>query len=60
MSGIFLDLTTAAMRAHLSLRQFQRVIEEVPKLKLLKIGRKHFILTRDFDEWQERRKAIKR
>jgi hypothetical protein len=52
---MFLDIPTAATLAGYSKRQFERIIG-VENIPVVRIGRKHFILGRDFRNWEERRK----
>lgn len=52
---MFLDIPTAAEMAGFSLRHFRRIIEE-DQIPVMQIGRKFFILGRDFSNW----KATKR
>ena len=49
---MFLDIPTAAEMAGFSLRHFRRIIEE-DQIPIVQIGRKFFILGRDFSSWQE-------
>ena len=49
--GKFLDLPTAAFQAGYSSRQFRKIIEE-DRIPVMQIGRKFFILGRDFENWQ--------
>ena len=48
---MFLDIPTAAEMAGFSLRHFRRIIEE-DRIPIVQIGRKFFILGRDFSSWQ--------
>jgi hypothetical protein len=48
---MFLDIPTAADLAGFSLRHFRRIIEE-DRIPIVQIGRKFFILGRDFTNWQ--------
>ena len=48
---MFLDIPTAADMAGFSLRHFRRIIEE-DRIPIVQIGRKFFILGRDFMTWQ--------
>ena len=50
----FLDIPTAAQFAGFSSRHFRRIIEE-DGIPVLQIGRKMFIVTRDFEEWKSTR-----
>jgi hypothetical protein len=52
---MFLDIPTAAEMAGFSLRHFRRIIEE-DRIPIVQIGRKFFILGRDFSSWQEGKK----
>ena len=47
---IFLDIPSAAAMAGFSVRHFRRIIEE-DFIPIMQIGRKFFILGRDFDSW---------
>ena len=53
---MFLDITTAAGMAGFSLRHFRRIIEE-DRIPIVQIGRKFFILGRDFTSWETGRKS---
>ncbi len=55
---MFLDIPTAAEMAGFSLRHFRRIIEE-DGIPTVQIGRKFFILGRDFSSWQSG-KRVKR
>jgi len=57
-SRMFLDIPTAAELAGFSIRHFRRIIEE-DRIPIVQIGRKFFILGRDFSSW-ETSKKIKR
>lgn len=46
----FLDIPTAASEAGYSPRHFRRIIEE-EGIPILQIGRKFFIVSRDFEAW---------
>ena len=52
---MFLDIPTAAEMAGFSLRHFRRIIEE-DRIPIVQIGRKFFILGRDFTSWQASKK----
>ena len=52
---MFLDIPTAAEMAGFSIRHFRRIIEE-DRIPIVQIGRKFFILGRDFSSWQEAKK----
>ncbi|MDP3731041.1 MAG: helix-turn-helix domain-containing protein [bacterium] len=52
---MFLDIPNAAELAGFSIRHFRRVIEE-ERIPIVQIGRKFFILGRDFENWQETRR----
>jgi hypothetical protein len=57
---MFLDIPTAAEMAGFSLRHFRRIIEE-DQIPVIQIGRKFFILGRDFSTWkagQKERRAV--
>lgn len=54
---IFLDMPTAAQLSGLSLRQFMRHIHE-DGVPIVQIGRKFFILSRDFEKWERERKVV--
>ena len=47
---MFLDIPTAAEMAGFSIRHFRRIIEE-DGIPIVQIGRKFFILGRDFQSW---------
>ena len=53
---MFLDIPTAAGMAGFSLRHFRRIIEE-DRIPIVQIGRKFFILGRDFTSWNDTRKS---
>ena len=55
---MFLDIPTAAEMAGFSLRHFRRIIEE-DSIPIVQIGRKFFILGRDFTSWQESKETKK-
>ena len=55
---MFLDIPTAAELAGFSIRHFRRIIEE-DRIPIVQIGRKFFILGRDFSSW-ESSKRLKR
>ena len=55
---MFLDIPTAAELAGFSIRHFRRIIEE-DNIPIVQIGRKFFILGRDFSSW-ESSKRLKR
>jgi hypothetical protein len=48
---MFLDIPTAAEMAGFSIRHFRRIIEE-DNIPIVQIGRKFFILGRDFANWE--------
>ena len=50
----FLDIPTAAEFAGFSPRHFRRIIEEY-RIPVMQIGRKMFIVTRDFEAWKSTR-----
>jgi hypothetical protein len=54
----FLDIPTAAGLAGLSLRHFRRLMEE-DRVPVVEIGRKFFILGRDFNRWEASRRGRK-
>ena len=56
---MFLDIPTAAEMAGFSLRHFRRIIEE-DNIPIVQIGRKFFILGRDFTSWQEGKRTKQR
>ena len=47
----FWDIPSAALAAGYSPRHFRRIIEE-QGIPVMQIGRKFFILNRDFENWQ--------
>jgi len=53
---MFMDIPTAAGMAGFSLRHFRRIIEE-DRIPIVQIGRKFFILGRDFTSWESTRKS---
>ena len=53
---MFLDIPTAAELAGFSIRHFRRIIEE-DRIPIVQIGRKFFILGRDFTSWESSRKS---
>ena len=53
---MFMDIPTAAGMAGFSLRHFRRIIEE-DRIPIVQIGRKFFILGRDFTSWESSRKS---
>ena len=50
----FLDIPTAAEFAGFSSRHFRRIIEE-DRIPVMQIGRKMFIVARDFEAWKSTR-----
>ena len=55
---MFLDVPTAAELAGFSLRHFRRIMQE-DRIPIMQIGRKFFILTRDFDSWESTKHSRK-
>ena len=53
---MFLDIPTAAELAGFSIRHFRRIIEE-DRIPIVQIGRKFFILGRDFSNWESSKKV---
>ena len=53
---MFLDIPTAAELAGFSIRHFRRIIEE-DQIPIVQIGRKFFILGRDFTTWESGKKT---
>ena len=51
MQKRFWDIPSAAVQAGYSSRHFRRIIEE-DGIPVMRIGRKFFILARDFENWQ--------
>ena len=51
----FLDIPSAAFQAGYSPRHFRRIIEE-DRIPIVQIGRKFFILGRDFSSWESSKK----
>ena len=47
----FWDIPSAAVQAGFSSRHFRRIIEE-DRIPVMQIGRKFFIVGRDFEAWQ--------
>ena len=58
MKKIFLEIPNAAEIAGFSVRHFRRIIDE-EQIPIVQIGRKFFIMGKDFERWQltKRRKA---
>ena len=52
---MFMDIPTAAELAGFSIRHFRRIIEE-DRIPIVQIGRKFFILGRDFSTWESNKK----
>jgi hypothetical protein len=52
---MFLDIPNAAGLAGFSVRHFRRIIED-ERMRIIPIGRKFFILGRDFERWLAARK----
>ena len=55
---MFLDISSAAEMAGFSIRHFRRIIEE-DRIPIVQIGRKFFILGRDFQSWVTTRRDNK-
>ena len=55
---MFLDIPTAAELAGFSIRHFRRIIEE-DGIPIVAIGRKFFILSRDFQSWENAKRSKK-
>jgi hypothetical protein len=53
---MFLDIPTAADLAGFSIRHFRRIIEE-DRIPIVQIGRKFFILGKDFSNWESNKKV---
>lgn len=53
---LFLDIQSAAELSGFSLRHFRRIIEE-DRIPIVQIGRKYFILGREFENWKNSRKV---
>jgi hypothetical protein len=53
---MFLDIPTAAELAGFSIRHFRRIIEE-DQIPIVQIGRKFFILGRDFSSWESSKRG---
>jgi hypothetical protein len=53
---MFLDIPTAAELAGFSIRHFRRIIEE-DGIPIVQIGRKFFILGKDFSNWESGKKT---
>ena len=53
---MFLDIPTAAELAGFSIRHFRRIIEE-DQIPIVQIGRKFFILGRDFSSWESNKRS---
>jgi hypothetical protein len=54
----FWDIPSAAVQAGYSSRHFRRIIEE-DGIPVMRIGRKFFILGRDFEQWRSGQRAAK-
>jgi hypothetical protein len=54
----FWDIPSAALEAGYSSRHFRRIIEE-DGIPVMQIGRKFFILGRDFENWQAAHGQVK-
>ena len=52
---MFMDIPTAAELAGFSIRHFRRIIEE-DRIPIVQIGRKFFILGREFTNWESSKK----
>ena len=52
---MFLDIPTAADMAGFSIRHFRRIMEE-DRIPIVQIGRKFFILGREFTNWEAGKK----
>ena len=52
---MFLDIPNAAELAGFSIRHFRRIVHE-DGLPIMQIGRKFFILSRDFEDWEKTKK----
>ena len=52
----FLDIPNAAELAGFSVRHFRRIIED-ERIRIVQIGRKFFILGRDFSTWESSKKS---
>ena len=52
---MFLDIPTAADMAGFSIRHFRRIMEE-DRIPIVQIGRKFFILGREFLNWESNKK----
>ena len=55
---MFMDIPTAASMAGFSLRHFRRIMQE-DSIPIVQIGRKFFILGRDFSSWESDKRARK-
>ena len=55
----FLDIPAASELTGFSERYFRKIIRE-DKIPIMQIGRKFFILMRDFENWERSRKSSKR
>ena len=53
---MFLDIPKAAELAGFSIRHFRRIIEE-DRIPIVQIGRKFFILGKEFTNWESTRKT---
>ena len=55
---MFMDIPTAAEMAGFSIRHFRRIIED-DHIPVVQIGRKFFILGRDFSNWESSKKMTR-
>ena len=53
---MFLDIPNAAELAGFSVRHFRIIIED-EQIRIVQIGRKFFILGRDFERWQANKRT---
>jgi len=56
---MFLDIPNAAKLAGFSIRHFRRIMEE-DNIPIVEIGRKFFILGRDFAAWEQSKQSTKK
>lgn len=56
---MFLDIPHASELAGFSIRHFRRIIEE-DQIPIVEIGRKFFILGRDFEKWESTKNKFRK
>ena len=55
---MFLDIPNAAQMAGFSIRNFLRIVKE-DRIPIVQIGKKFFILGRDFEAWEQSKQSPK-